>query len=158
MIVLGIDPGSQCLGYGLLRSDRLGHHVYLSSGYLKLKGSLSERLLQIEQGLTTIMDRHQPECVAIESIFVHRFPKSALVLGHARGAAMLTVARRSIPLAEYPARLVKKTLVGYGNAAKDQMQHMVKQLFHLNGLPQSDAADALAVAFCHIAHGMPVSN
>ena len=153
MRVMGIDPGSRCLGYGLIDVQKNGKQIYVASGHLALSGELPDRLLQIDQGLSTIIDRYQPQCVAIESLFVHRFPKAALILGHARGAALLTVARQALPIAEYAPRLVKQTVVGYGNAAKEQMQHMVKQLLQLQGLPQSDAADALAIAMCHIAHG-----
>ncbi len=152
MRVLGIDPGSWCMGYGLIDALPNGDHRYVASGHLALKGELPERLLQIEQGLSTILEKYCPDAVAVETVFVQRFAKAALILGHARGAVLLTVAKKMLPIAEYSARLVKKSVVGYGNASKGQMQHMVKHLLCLQGLPQADAADALAVAFCHLAH------
>jgi crossover junction endodeoxyribonuclease RuvC len=146
MIILGIDPGSRCTGYGLIKI--IGNrHSYLTSGYLNLTAyPLSQRLRKIFLSLQEIMAAYQPEEAAIEQIFMHENPNSALKLGQARGAAMVAV---TIPLAEYTARQVKKAVVGHGAASKEQVQWMVKRLLNLSQLPQADAADALAVALCH---------
>ena len=95
------------------------------------------------------MERFSPEEVAIEQVFMHNNPSSALKLGHARGVAMVACASHRVPVHEYSAREVKQSVVGYGNAEKQQVKHMVVQLLMLSAAPQSDAADALAIAICH---------
>ncbi|CAN5211320.1 crossover junction endodeoxyribonuclease RuvC [soil metagenome] len=148
-IILGIDPGSQITGYGVIQSN--GHrHVYLTSGCIRVKGlTLANRLQQIFSGIQEIAQSYQPHEVAIEQIFMHRSPDSALKLGQARGAAIVAAAMQFVPLAEYSARQIKQAVVGYGAAKKEQVQHMVQILLNLSGVPQADAADALAVALCH---------
>lgn len=148
MKVLGIDPGSRCLGFGVIEY-RQGKSRYLGSGYLALDGELPERLLKIDQGLTQVINKYQPDVMAIEQVFMQRFARSALVLGHARGVAIVAAARRGVAVSEYAARYIKQAVVGYGAAEKGQVQHMVQQLLKLNGIPQADSADALAVAICH---------
>lgn len=151
-IIIGIDPGSRRTGYGIIRLEG-NRHIYLTSGHLDLTSfSANERLRQIFLGLQQIMQSHQPHEAAIEQIFMQENPNSALKLGQARGAAIVAL---DVPVEEYSARQVKKSVVGHGGATKDQVQFMVKRLLNLSGDLQPDAADALAVALCHAqARGM----
>lgn len=151
-VIIGIDPGSRRTGYGIIRLDG-NRHVYLASGYLNLLTfSSHERLRQIYLGLQQIMQAYQPHEAAIEQVFMKENPNSALKLGQARGAAIVAL---DIPVAEYSARAVKKSVVGSGAADKSQVQYMVKRLLNIGGSLQPDAADALAVALCHAhARGM----
>ena len=148
-VILGIDPGSQITGYGIIRAqgDQL---QYLDSGCIRIKGTdLGERLQQIFDGISIIMHKHQPEQVAIEQVFMHRNANSALKLGQARGAAIVAAATHVASVAEYSARQIKQSVVGYGAASKQQVQQMVCCLLNITTTPQADAADALAVALCH---------
>jgi len=148
-IILGIDPGSRITGYGVIESNGKTHR-YIDSGCIRIEGDeLSERLHQIDSGMIAIIERHRPECGAIEQIFMHRNPGGALKLGQARGVAIATMARYVLPVAEYSARQIKQAVVGYGAATKEQVQHMVCQLLDLPRAPQADAADALAIAISH---------
>lgn len=152
MIILGIDPGSRVTGYGLIACQGNSNR-YIASGCIKTKGEhISERLLQIYQGLSTIIVQHLPTQAAIEQVFVNKNVDSALKLGQARGAAFVAVANYQLPLAEYAPRLVKQSVVGYGGADKQQVQQMIKILLCLSEAPPSDAADALAIALCHASH------
>lgn len=147
--ILGIDPGSRLTGYGVVefQGERA---IWVTSGCLRIKGDdLASRLRMIFTGVNEIVDDTQPDEVAIETIFMHRNAASALKLGQARGAAVSAVAIRLLPVHEYTPAEIKKAIVGKGNAAKGQIQHMVKTLLGLNKVPQEDAADALAVALCH---------
>lgn len=146
MIILGIDPGSRSTGYGVIRL--LGNQTsYIESGCLKVTAeNVAMRLQQIADGIKEVIMRYQPEEAAIEQIFMHQNPNSALKLGQARGAAMAAL---TMPVVEYTARQVKQAVVGYGAAKKDQIQHMVTRLLNIQQTLQSDAADALAVALCH---------
>lgn len=145
-VIIGIDPGSRRTGYGVIRL--LGNrHVYLTSGYLDLSSfPVCERLRKIYLGLQEVIASWQPVEAAIEQIFMKDNPNSALKLGQARGAAIVAL---DMPVEEYSARAVKKSVVGTGAATKDQVQFMVKRLLNLTGTLQPDAADALAVALCH---------
>lgn len=148
-IILGIDPGSRITGYGVIREDnqRLS---YIDSGCIRsAQGELSDRLLQIYDGICELMQHFVPDEVAIEEVFMHKNPSSALKLGHARGVAMVAAASHRIKVSEYSAREVKQSLVGYGAAEKEQVKHMVVSLLRLSASPQTDAADALAIAICH---------
>lgn len=145
-IIIGIDPGSCRTGYGVIRVEG-NRHIYLTSGHLDVsKLPMSERLRQIFLGLQEIVTTYAPHEAAIEQVFMHENPGSALKLGQARGAAMVAL---NIPVSEYSARHVKKTIVGHGGAKKDQVQYMVQKLLNLVGQVQADAADALAIALCH---------
>lgn len=149
-IILGIDPGSRITGYGLIKEVNR-QLAYVDSGCIRTTPTheLSQKLLQIYDGICELMDRYNPDEVAIEQVFMHQNPNSALKLGHARGAAMVAAASHRVNVSEYSAREIKQTVVGYGAAEKDQVNHMVVQLLGLNKSPQSDAADALAIAICH---------
>lgn len=147
--ILGIDPGSRITGYGLIResSQKL---QYIDSGCIRTsEGELSQRLLEIFNGICQLMEEYSPDEVAIEEVFMHQNPSSALKLGHARGVAMVACASHRVKVSEYSAREVKQTVVGYGAAEKNQVKHMVVNLLMLTSSPQNDAADALAIAICH---------
>lgn len=147
--ILGIDPGSRLTGFGIIEMQGT-RALWISSGCIRSRGDgLDSRLKSICQALEELLQEHRPDEVAIEQVFMHRNADSALKLGQARGAAISTVALRSIPVSEYSPREIKKALVGKGNASKEQVQHMVRHLLGLNKLPQEDAADALAAALCH---------
>ncbi|HHF7366593.1 TPA: crossover junction endodeoxyribonuclease RuvC [Legionella bozemanae] len=149
-IILGIDPGSRITGYGLIKeSDR--KIEYIDSGCIRTapEGELSQKLLQIYDGICQLMDHYSPTEVAIEQVFMHENPNSALKLGHARGVAMVAAASHRVKVSEYSAREIKQMVVGYGAAEKAQVSHMVVHLLALNKAPQKDAADALAIAICH---------
>jgi crossover junction endodeoxyribonuclease RuvC len=149
-IILGIDPGSRITGYGLIKE--YDHKIeYLDSGCIRTCADhdLSQKLLQIYNGICQLMEHYSPTEVAIEQVFMHENPSSALKLGHARGAAMVAAASHRVNINEYSAREIKQMLVGYGAAEKAQISHMVVHLLALNDAPQQDAADALAIAICH---------
>ena len=147
--ILGIDPGSRITGYGIIKTDGY-RHTYITSGCVRTDSDiLAERLQQIYDGIRDILFTYRPDEAAIEEIFMHRNAGSALKLGQARGVAIVVAATHAIPVAEYSARAVKKSVVGTGAAQKEQVQHMIKTLLRLSGTPQADAADALAVAICH---------
>ncbi|MCY7295147.1 crossover junction endodeoxyribonuclease RuvC [Alteromonas sp. a30] len=148
-IILGIDPGSRVTGYGVIRQIG-GKSEYLASGCIRLKAEeLAPRLKQIFNGVTEIIEQFQPDFFAIEQVFMAKNPDSALKLGQARGAAIVAATMKDLPVAEYSARQIKQSVVGKGSAEKTQVQHMVVHLLKLSSTPQSDAADALAVALCH---------
>lgn len=148
-IILGIDPGSRITGYGLIKENKQQLR-YIDSGCIRTSGeALSQRLLQIFNGICQLLETYSPDEVAIEQVFMHQNPNSALKLGHARGVAMVACASHRLQVSEYAAREVKQSLVGYGAAQKSQVKHMVMNLLMLNSSPQSDAADALAIAICH---------
>lgn len=147
--ILGIDPGSRLTGFGVveLRGNRV---LALKHGCLRLgDGELAQRLKHIHLGIQQLIDEFQPQEAAIESVFVHRNVESALKLGQARGGAIAAIAMRDIPVFEYAPAVIKKSVVGRGNAGKPQVQHMVSTLLGLSRDLQADAADALAVALCH---------
>jgi crossover junction endodeoxyribonuclease RuvC len=147
--ILGIDPGSQITGFGVIEY-RGAKPMYIASGCIRVaKAPWSERLVRIDEGLSQVLLQYAPAVVAIEKIFVHKNVCSALKLGHARGVAVVVVAKAGLPIVEYTPRQIKKAVVGYGAAEKSQVQQMMRLLLDLNGLPQQDAADALAVAMCH---------
>jgi len=153
MKILGIDPGLQKTGWGII--DHEGHALrYVACGLIKTTAhlSLGERLLQIDAGLNDVFSVFYPEEAAIEETFMNNNAASALKLGAARGAAIVCAARAGLNVAEYPANLIKKSLVGNGHASKDQMGMMVRTL--LPGICDigEDQADALAIAICHAHH------
>ena len=147
--ILGIDPGSRITGFGVI--ERTGNRtVYVGSGCIRLgDGDFMGRLKLVFDGVREIIATYQPTEVAIEKVFMHRNPDSALKLGQARGAAICAVLTADLTVAEYTPAEIKQATVGKGNAAKAQIQHMVQALLQLPGTPQADAADALAVALCH---------
>ena len=154
MRLLGLDPGLQRTGWGII--DVSGTRLmFVANGVVSTtkSGSLAERLMELHAGIDAIIAAHRPEEAAVEETFVNKNPTSTLKLGQARGVALLVPAQRGLAVAEYPPNLVKKTVVGNGHAAKEQIQMMVATL--LPGCREglgADAADALAVAICHAHH------
>lgn len=145
-VIIGIDPGSRRTGYGVIQLQGNRHH-YLTSGYLDLTSfPACERLRQIFLGLQKIIGLYQPNEAAIEEVFMHENPNSAIKLGQARGAAIVAL---DIPITEYSAREIKKNLVGYGAAGKEQICYMVKRILNLNQSLAPDESDGLAIALCH---------
>jgi crossover junction endodeoxyribonuclease RuvC len=145
-IIIGVDPGSRHTGYGVIKISG-SQSAYLTSGCIHLTNeNPAQRLQKIFSSLQEIILKYQPHEGAIEQVFMHNNPGSALKLGQARGAAIVAL---TIPLAEYSARQVKQSVVGYGAAKKAQVQHMVKRLLNITEELQADAADALAIALCH---------
>jgi crossover junction endodeoxyribonuclease RuvC len=145
--ILGIDPGSQITGYGVIEVSARQYH-YVTSGCIRTQADyFPDKLKQIFIGVAQIVGQYQPDCMAIEQVFMHKNADSALKLGQARGSAICAVGE--LPVFEYAARQVKQALVGKGNADKAQVQHMVKILLSLQGNLQVDAGDALGIAICH---------
>ncbi len=150
MRVLGLDPGSRSTGFGVVdgsgnryRSVRHGHVA--PPARLDLPG----RLHAIATRVGKLIDEYAPDCVAVEEAFYHESVRSTLVLGHVRGALLVTAVARSVPVAEYSPREIKLSVTGSGAASKEQVAFMVRRLLGLGGALQADAADALAVALCH---------
>lgn len=152
--VLGIDPGSRVTGYGVIDVAGRGASQtlnYVTSGCIKSgKGEMPERLGVIYRGVREIVDVHQPTVLAIEQVFLAKNPASALKLGQARGVAIAAAVASDVGVSEYAAREVKLAVTGTGRAAKAQVQHMVRVILQLAGTPAEDAADALAIAICHV--------
>lgn len=150
MRILGIDPGSRITGFGIVDTDA-GELTYVQAGTVRT-GSADPpavRLKSIYDGLSQLIEQHQPDVFAVEQVFVSRNPASALVLGQARGSAMLAGANYALDVVEYSAKQIKQAVVGKGGADKAQVQHMVRILLGLTAVPAQDAADALACAICH---------
>lgn len=153
MRVLGIDCGTEYTGYGVVELCHDGKLVCVSCGAIKLspREPMPARLATIFDDLATIIEEHRPDNVAIEDVFYALNVKSALKLGQVRGVAMLAAAAAGLEVAEYAPLSIKSAVVGYGKAEKQQVQHMVTRLLGLAAPPQSpDAADALAIAICHL--------
>jgi len=151
MRVLGIDPGTATLGYGIVAGgdDLTG----LAYGALRTSAetAMPRRLLQLHRGLLALLDEHQPTVVAVEQLFHARNTTTSITVGQARGVVLLAAAERDLEVVEYSPMQVKQAVVGYGGADKHQIQVMVRLLLHLEVTPQpDDAADALAVAICHL--------
>ena len=147
--IIGIDPGSRSTGYGILDSGRPLR--YVASGCIRTgKGRFPERLAEIYRSMSELIITHQPEVLAIEEVFVARNAASALKLGQARGVAIAAGVAHGLAVHEYAPRSVKLTVVGSGKAGKEQVAHMVRVLLDLPGTPAEDAADALALAICHV--------
>ena len=150
MRVLGIDPGSRITGYGIVEVSASGSRL-IDCGCIRTgDGALPDRLKIIFDSLTDIIRVAGPDAVSIESVFMNRNADSALKLGRAQGAAMCAAVSQQLDVTEYTPAQVKQAVVGKGNAAKEQIQHMVKILLGLPTSPQADASDALAVALTHI--------
>lgn len=150
--ILGIDPGLQCTGFGVIRADgpRLS---YIASGTIRTQHldtqDLPARLGVLFDGIREVVDRYQPEVAAVEIVFVNMNPKSSLLLGQARGACITALVASQLPVHEYTALQLKKAVAGHGRAQKAQVQEMVKRLLKLPAAPGPDAADALGLAITH---------
>lgn len=147
---MGVDPGSRVTGYGVIDADH-GHLQYVACGVVKTtpQFSFAHRLNEIFEGINEVVQVHSPVIAAVEDVFLATNPRSALKLGHARGAAVVAAMQNGLTVYDYSPRSVKQAVAGYGQAEKSQVQHMVRVLLGLSGAPSSDAADALAVAICH---------
>ena len=151
--VLGLDPGLQHTGWGIIDVD--GNHLrHVAHGTVSTSSTLSlaGRLVQLHEGVLEVIRDHRPDEAAVEETFVNKNPASTLKLGQARGVVMLSPAQSGLGVFEYTPNLVKKTIVGAGHAAKEQIQMMVRTLLPGIDLKGADAADALAVAICHAHH------
>jgi len=155
MRVLGIDPGSSATGYGVVEGEH-GSFRLLECGVVRPRsaGTFAERLLQIHKGVLSVIDQHEPDCLAIEGVFYRENARTAVILSHARGVALLAGARRGLPVLEYAPAEIKKSIVGTGRARKDQVGYMVQKLLGLAAAPSpADASDGCAVALCHLMTG-----
>lgn len=152
MRVLGVDCGGEYTGFGVVEGDGRTL-ICLVTGAIRLdpREALELRLKKVFDGLSKLIQQYEPEIVAIEDVFYSVNAKSALKLGHVRGVAMMTAAQHELSVVAYAPLAIKSAVVGYGRAEKAQVQVMVARLLHLDELPQpADAADALAIAICHI--------
>ena len=160
MRVFGIDPGSNRTGYGCVDTDGRRHRLVLCGAiHATSAGAFPNRLAAIYRELSTLIVQCQPECVAIENLFHAANVRSALKLGHARGVAMLAAVEAGVSVVEYTPAEIKRAVVGYGRAEKPQVQQMIKLLLGLDRAPEPhDAADALAVAICHLHSVSPMDR
>jgi crossover junction endodeoxyribonuclease RuvC len=158
MRILGIDPGTQVCGYGLIDTDGPDARA-VDYGVVKSRERvLALRLRDIHRGLTAVIDRHHPDVAALEGAFYGKNVRSALKIGEGRGAALVAAAEAGMEVVEYAPAEVKKAVAGTGRAHKSQVQQMVRVILNLRELPEpEDAADALAIAICHF-HRMPVGQ
>ncbi len=151
MRILGVDCGSRVTGYGVIESAR-GRLQAVGHGAIRIPAgrSLAERLRLVAEGLERVVDRYDPAEAAFEEVFTAKNPRTALVLAHVRGAAMLSVARAGLPVASYSPTQVKASITGHGRAPKEQVRRMVRLVMGIEGdVRPLDASDALAVAYCH---------
>ncbi len=147
---IGIDPGSRVTGIGVVEAQgQTLKHIHSESVRLG-SGPLATRLVAIYERIQEIVQVHEPQVGAIEKVFLASNPQSALVLGQARGSALLALAQQDLETSEYSALEIKRAVTGTGRASKEQVQHMVRILLGLNRRPPQDAADALACAICHL--------
>lgn len=159
MRIFGIDPGSARTGYGCIERDG-GRYRLVSAGVVatSARAPFPDKLLAIHRGLSDQIAATHPDCVAIEKLFHATNVRSALQLGHARGVAVLAAVQAGLPVAEYTPAEIKRAVVGYGRAEKHQVQLMMKLLLGLDAVPSPhDAADALAIAVCHLHHLGPIA-
>ncbi|MFT4021337.1 MAG: crossover junction endodeoxyribonuclease RuvC [Acinetobacter sp.] len=148
-LIIGIDPGSRLTGYGIIAHEG-SQLTFVDAGTIRTETQeMPERLKRIFAGVERIVKFHGPTQAAVEQVFMAQNPDSALKLGQARGAAIAALVNLDLQVAEYTARQIKQSVVGYGAADKEQVQMMVMKLLNLSIRPQADAADALAAAICH---------
>ncbi|MFP3854011.1 MAG: crossover junction endodeoxyribonuclease RuvC [Anaerolineales bacterium] len=153
VLAIGIDPGTATTGYGLVRMEPDASLHLIDYGVIRTssKSDMPERLIQLYQALEEVISEHQPRTSAVEKLFFQRNVTSALSVGQARGVAMLALAEAQVPVGEYTPMEIKQAVAGYGGADKRQIQLMVQRLLHMEEQPSpDDAADALAVAICHL--------
>jgi crossover junction endodeoxyribonuclease RuvC len=159
VIVLGIDPGTAVTGYGVVARSGDGAVSLRECGVIRTdsRAPLPDRLRDIFHGVDELLSRHSPDVVAVEGVFFAKNVRTAVVLGHARGAILVAAALRAIEVVEYAPAEVKTAVVGTGKATKDQVGIMTKQLLRLKDIPRpNDAADGVAVALCHCYRGVGV--
>jgi len=156
MIIVGVDPGTAVTGYGVVARGSGGATSLLECGVIRTSSSseLAERLGEIHQGITEVLERHEPDIMAVEGIFYGKNVRTTVVLGHTRGAILLAGAQQGVPIFEYSPAEVKNAIVGTGRATKEQVQFMVKRLLQLEEEPRpADAADGIAIALTHCYSG-----
>ncbi len=146
--ILGIDPGLVSTGYAVIESEGDAARL-IASGVVAVSGALPARLGAIFDGLNEIIREHRPEAASVETVFMHKDASAAIKLGQARGVAVCAAVTNGIPVHEYDTRVVKKLIVGKGNAAKEQVQFMVARLLQVAARYKDDEADAMALALCH---------
>jgi crossover junction endodeoxyribonuclease RuvC len=152
VIVLGVDPGINTTGYGVVRRAQNGVVSLLECGVIRTEPStpLARRLKEIYQGISEVVEYHNPTAVAVEGVFYAKNVRTTVILGHARGAILLAATMKDLPVAEYSPAEIKNAVVGTGRATKEQVQFMIQRLLRLKEPPRpSDAADGVAVALCH---------
>ena len=151
MRIFGVDPGSACTGYGCIETAGSRHRLVVCGALsVPVRLPFAEKLLALHTGLAELLSDHRPDAVAVEDLFYAKNARSALKLGHVRGVLLLAASQADIPIAEYTPTQVKRAVVGYGRAAKHQVQEMVSLLLALDERPSPlDISDALAVAICH---------
>ena len=155
MLILGIDPGIAITGYGLIQTGDRNDYQPIDFGVITTDSGLpdSQRLAILYDALNDLLENHKVESSAVEKLFFQKNVKTAFSVGQARGVTLLALSKYKIPISEYTPNEVKQTVCGYGNAGKKQVQRMVQTLLNLDTLPTpDDAADALAVAICHVNH------
>ena len=153
MIVLGVDPGTAVTGYGIVKDSPSGRLLEICHGVIRTSSTspYSLRLKELHDSISSLIERHKPQAVVIEQLFFNKNVATALSVGQARGAVILTAALAGLDLSEYTPIQVKEAVTGYGHAEKMQVQQMVKVLLGLPEIPKpDDAADALALAICHL--------
>lgn len=153
MIILGVDPGLQITGYAVLEA-RSGRPFVCEAGIIRTEGKAADmagRVLSVYNGIVDIVEQFKPETVVVEQLYAHyKHPRTAILMGHARGVIFLAAAQKGVPLVSYNATLIKKTITGSGRAGKDQVQRTIQRELGLAHLPEPpDVADALAAALCH---------
>ena len=151
-VVLGIDPGTAVTGFGVVSRKAGGRTALLECGVIRTAAGrpLPERIRDVFEGITELLDRHRPHAVSVEDVFQGRNVRSALTLGHARGAILLAASLGEVVIAEYTPSEIKKAVTGTGRATKDQVAFMVQQQLRLRTAPSpADAADGVAAALCH---------
>ena len=161
MRILGIDPGLQTTGFGVVEVD--GHALaYVASGTITTthlaRGDLPARLKVLFDGIAEVRERYRPDSASVEIVFVNTNPQSTLLLGQARGACLTALVAGGLPVAEYTAVQMKRAVAGHGQAAKAQVQAMVQRLLKLPGVPGPDAADALGLAITHAHAGASIAR
>jgi crossover junction endodeoxyribonuclease RuvC len=151
MRILGIDPGLQITGYGVIDYHRMRPKL-VDGGIIKLKPktSIPDRLVELEIELGSLIEEHKPEVCAVEQLYSHyKHPRTAILMGHARGAILLVARRRGLQVEQYAVNRIKQSLTGFGHASKSQMQRAIQSMWNLSSAPEpADVADALAVALC----------
>jgi crossover junction endodeoxyribonuclease RuvC len=153
MLAIGIDPGTAITGYGLVRENEVGELLIVDFGAILTSADMPmpERLLELHQRLQQLLLLHRPQSGAVEKLFFQKNVRTALAVGQARGVVLLALAEKNIPVSEYTPLEVKQAVAGYGGADKNQVQQMVRALLGMSDIPRpDDAADALAIAICHL--------
>ncbi len=157
MLVIGIDPGTASTGYGVIRQGADGDLELVAYGVISTASDepMPERLRDLHKELSDLLALHQPDSGAVEKLYYQRNVSTAITVGQARGVSLLAFAQANVPVDEYNPRAIKQSVTGYGGAEKVQVQEMVRSLLGMDELPQpDDAADALAVAICHLHSSM----